>query len=557
MPLRPDLAFEAQLYVLPSDVGRPEWQSFLEQGTAVPLTAVQSAVNGAVLLVRVPRDEGDRWVAFAFGLGQELLERDRLEGGFGLRVCLNLAYPRGEALDAPTLPPRLKTINAKTIEEATDETRRRASRSVPLENFGLDVRRDLMAGVAAYPADSREWGKVVQGATPFRHSRALEFQEIGDHARRLVEVWSRDDFRDRFSFIEHIRPIDDERVNVLESIVLHLLASEDHGGFDLVPPEDLGSENVAGFKLPEEAGTFYNPELNLADYLKYVGNSRLDIERLIDDRIRAVDSRGQVLGRAPVFDFLTGQVVHDGRTYVLAQGLFYEVDEDFLNELTADIQTLPRYAGSLPPWRLGGPEAAYNETAARSRDLLPLDTRTLRPAGRTSGVKVCDLLSRDGALLHVAKKSRSSTLSHLFRQGLVSAELLVRDASFRHQLVELVDDVEQRRAADDEAFATGFKSLFSAAGATPGRHEIVFVIIGDWKGQASPLSLPFFSQVNLRQRAEDLRAIGFRVTCAYIAPMGDRRASDVVIPLTRRTIGPGRQRRSDRDRREPSSGWSR
>ena len=291
-----------------------------------------------MLLVRVTRDEGDRWVAFIFGPGRDLLERDWLERGFGLRVCLNLAYPRGEALEGPTLPPRLKTINANTIEEVSDETRRRASRSVPLENFGIDVRRDLMAGVAAYPVDSREWGKVVQGATPFRHSTALEFDELGDRARRLVEVWSGDDFRDRFSFVEHIRPIDDERVNVLESIVLHLLASDDHGGFDLVPPEDLGSEAVAAFKLPEEAGTSYNPELTLAEYLRYVGNTRLDIERLIDDRIRAVDSRGQVLGTAPVFDFVTGQVVFDGRTYVLSEGLFYEVDEEFLNELTAGMR---------------------------------------------------------------------------------------------------------------------------------------------------------------------------------------------------------------------------
>ena len=62
-------------------------------------------------------------------------------------------------------------------------------------------------------------------------------------------MWSGDDFRDRFSFIEHILPIDDERVNILESIVLNLLASDDHGGFDLVPPEDLGSEGMV-----DEAG---------------------------------------------------------------------------------------------------------------------------------------------------------------------------------------------------------------------------------------------------------------------------------------------------------------
>jgi uncharacterized protein (TIGR04141 family) len=104
-------------------------------------------------------------------------------------------------------------------------------------------------------------------------------------------------------------------------------------------------------------------------------------------------------------------------------------------------------------------------------------------------------------------------------------------------LVDLVDDVEQKRVEDDGEFQTGFKNLFNIAGAVPGHHEIVFVILGDWKGEASPLSLPFFSQVNLRQRTEDLRAMGFRVSCACIPPAEDRRTSVTVTPLARRTIG--------------------
>lgn len=513
--LRSDLPFEARLYVPPSDSGLPDWQSFLEQGAVAPLNLLDSATNSAVLLVKVPREDGDRWVAFTFGLGRFLLKTEWMERRFGLRVALNLAYPRGEVMDG-ALPPRLKTIDARTIDEVTYDTRRRASRSVPLENFGLNIRRDLMGGVEAYPADSKEWGKVVRGAKSFGHAKTLQFEEMGERARRLVEVWSADDFRDRFSFIEYIRPVDDERIERLEAAVVELLATPDRGGFDLVPPEDLGSEAVAGFKLPGDRGTSYRPEITLADYLKHVGGTTLDAARLIDDKIHAVDARGKRLGGAPVFDFLTGQVVQDDATYVLIEGIFYEVHQDFLASLTADIQAIPAYAGALPPWKPGQAEAKYNEGAAVSPDLLLLDTLTLRPAGRSSAVEVCDLLSRTGAFLHVKKKSRSSTLSHLFSQGHVSAELLVRDREFRSQLVDLVDGVEQKRAGVEPGFQVGFKGLFNAAGATPSQHEIVFVVIGDWKGTASPLGLPFFSQVNLRQRHDDLRAMGFDVSCACV-----------------------------------------
>ena len=101
------------------------------------------------------------------------------------------------------------------------------------------------------------------------------------------------------------------------------------------------------------------------------------------------------------------------------------------------------------------------------------------------------------------------------------------------------------------------RETLAAAPVSAHPHIVTLYDAGDWKGQASPLSLPFFSQVNLRQRAGDLRAMGFRVTWACIPPMGDRPASEVVTLLARRTAGPGRQRRSRRPAREPSSHWSR
>src|SRR5216683_178216 len=130
----------------------------------------------------------------------------------------------------------------------------------------------------------------------------------------------------------------------------------------------------------------------------------------------------------------TGQVNLGQATYVLIEGVFYEVHADFLEGLAADIDALPSYAAQMPLWRVGQSEPKYNHEAATAPDLLLLDTLTVRPAGRSSDIEVCDLLSRNGAFLHVKKKSRSSTLSHLFSQGHVSAELLIREAGFRSKL---------------------------------------------------------------------------------------------------------------------------
>jgi Family of unknown function (DUF6119) len=50
--------------------------------------------------------------------------------------------------------------------------------------------------------------------------------------------------------------------------------------------------------------------------------------------------------------------------------------------------------------------------------------------GGRSSIEICDLLSSEKAFVHVKAKTKSSTLSHLFAQGLNSAQAF-RDRGFR------------------------------------------------------------------------------------------------------------------------------
>ncbi|TAM66290.1 MAG: hypothetical protein EPN48_17930 [Microbacteriaceae bacterium] len=55
-------------------------------------------------------------------------------------------------------------------------------------------------------------------------------------------------------------------------------------------------------------------------------------------------------------------------------------------------------------------------------------------------MEFCDVLSSGGDLVHVKRKSRSSTLSHLFAQGSVSATTLLSDGHCRTQIRQLIED---------------------------------------------------------------------------------------------------------------------
>jgi uncharacterized protein (TIGR04141 family) len=58
--------------------------------------------------------------------------------------------------------------------------------------------------------------------------------------------------------------------------------------------------------------------------------------------------------------------------------------------------------------------------------------------GGPDKMEICDILTRDRGLIHVKQRGASSTLSHLFAQGLSSAERLLTDGEFRRQAHDLV-----------------------------------------------------------------------------------------------------------------------
>src|SRR6266571_6040072 len=131
---------------------------------------------------------------------------------------------------------------------------------------------------------------------------------------------------------------------------------------------------------------------------------------------------------------------------------------------------------------------------------LLLDRRLVPPAFGGDRIEVCDLLSKQGHFIHVKKRTRSSTLSHLFAQGTVSAEAFLGDSGFRDGLRQVVNKLKP-----------SFASLVPRERPDPSRYEVAYVIITK-KPENVPKSLPFFSQLHLMQAAHRLRVMGYRVS---------------------------------------------
>ena len=508
--------FEAMLYVSTRSPASPKWTTFLREGfadLAIPLVAGVSAL----LLVRVRLRRGGSWEYFAltFGPGGRfLLKEGTYERGYGLRTALNLVYPREQSQEGPDLA-RLISLDAKRRSPDSLRSRRQTGRSAAFEAFDLDRLRDIVSAATGRPTDVGNWGTRISGGDALNLQLELGFEQLGRMCKRIAVAHDRTDYQERFAWLDDMQPVVEPGVrDSLESRIVEALREQrtDEFGLGLGPPEIIDWTRVVSFRFDfDRRQDVRHRELRLRDYLAGLRQrdklEELDAAFLRNHHVAAIDSDGTEIHRWSIWRCLLGELHLDDVTYVLDEGDLFAIAKDYLEALDAYIRNLPETKISLPSSPHGMHERTYNEYAVdKASDLLLLDRRTIVAATHTTPVEICDILSRERQLIHVKRKLGSRDLSHLFAQGVVSAELLQMDPDARNAAQTVIS-----RLPGGGAF-----TFFEPAGIVTGDFEITYAIIAAWRSRDLAEALPFFSKINLRRAVSDLVGRGFSVTCARI-----------------------------------------
>jgi uncharacterized protein (TIGR04141 family) len=507
--------FSAKAFVLRPQPHRLPWGPFLQSGFP-ELTVGSSASVSAVLVIRVgsPAEAAAQWFAFTFGpTGRFLLRRDCFARGYGLRTALNLIYPRSSSGG-----PRLRAVQSKRRSEQVVRASAQSSSQADFEMFDINQLRDVLGKAVGVP-EAPEWGKRISGSDSLTFDVDVSFDRLGDLCRRIDAAHAQRDYVDRFAWIDNIQTVTDPHVvDLLTANVLQDLRTRNFDRIDLAPPEIIDWDRVASFRYHFDrrrarGGAVLHPDLRIRDYVAGLARlhdmDTLDVDFLRGAYIFAVDGDERDQAKWSVWRCLVAQLEVEGRTYLLDEGEFVEVSSDYLAELNRAISAIPMPSRALPATTVGTVEDAYNRAAADgSPDLLRLDRQTVRIEGRTTPIEICDLLSRSRELIHVKRHLGSSDLSHLFAQGLVSAELLQSSVEFRR--------AAQQRISEAAAGRAGFDFVTEDSIVTSG-FEVVYAIAARWDGRSMAEALPFFSKINLREVSGNLTARGFKVSLCRVA----------------------------------------
>lgn len=450
---------------------------------------VRNRSAAAVWLVPV---EG-RLFACVFGYGWTLLNPGSFEEDFGLKVTLNCVDPN-----------RLHSIDRTTLDTISRHSQIQASHLAPIGEFGLDVEQDILQAVAGEPT-SISLGKKLAGKDSLHASVHLSFTDIPSLLGRYLGLYRSTQYKEFFSFVDHIRLIRDPvKLDQLNRWLVEKIRTERPDRLWLSIPEPIRWERIDHFsyKPSRVKGQYSDLHFDqLGVEIRELPN--VDLDRLKSIRVLGISSESEL----PAYDWqlfkcINYEVSEGNRSHVLNNGKWYEVASDFVSAVAETCRGVASSDARLPRYEDKN-EETYNRRVASSDPLrlVCLDRGSVVYPMSPSRIEFCDIYTDEREMIFVKRYGDSSVLSHLFAQGVVSAETFRREKGFR----ELVNRSLPATHALGEALAN----------MRPHEFTVTFAVVSD---SMRPLheSLPFFSKVNLRNAVKLLESNGYNVRLAKI-----------------------------------------
>ena len=315
-----------------------------------------------------------------------------------------------------------------------------------------------------------------------------------------LKTWAdKTDYRTKFPWIDKVREVQDNSVVArLDADLIAHLRSENVGKIWLAPPEILNWITAPHFRYRGFGHRERYDDIYMDNFLQICGGiATITLDQLKKWHVEQMDAEGHVQRDWSLYRCFYAEASADGNTYVLNSGRWFRVDTDFVRIVNDEVD--PYLRGdfaliSLPDYN-HATEGDYNAAVAGAdQRFAHMDRKNIWYGGKQSQIEVCDMFSEKKELVHVKRYSGSATLSHLFAQGIVSAQAMVTDPAFRKEF--------------NKRLPKSHKLPDSQARIDTREWAVVDAIASKHRGR---LDLPFFSRVTLRNAMRSIGAMGYRI----------------------------------------------
>lgn len=475
---------DGALYVQMRRGKPPAWSSLFRE--VIDLSRLPNIPGvSAVLTLKVD----DRWFAVLFGQSGRFLLKDNIcEERFGLICTLNAIEPD-----------TLRSIDAQSLDALQSHFRIQVGQGAPANQFGLDIERDILKAVVGAPKD-KSIGSRMAGTDTLFVAVSLDLSDLPGLIRRYKASFDSPLRGSEYEWINNLSQVKNRStIDRLDGALVEKIRLGKLENIWLAIPQIIDWKGIAGFSFSRSRRARHS-DVTIEKFLATVEDkTAIDLALLHDRKVLCLDREHQpIYQKWSVYRCTYAEIDEDQRKYVLNDGVWYSLDTDFVSRTNAEFSRIDRSGLVLPLYEAEN-EAEYNQSVAESDpdSYVLLDAaQKITHGGGQGQVEVCDLLHKDGILIHVKRYGKSSVLSHLFSQGSVSGTLIKTDSAFREKVLAKLKPPFNALIHRDQA---------------PTEHSLTisYAIISSEPGV--DLTLPFFSRVNLNNTVKLLKGFGYKV----------------------------------------------
>ncbi len=481
------------LYMALAADREPSWAAMFKP-YVLKFPTLKNRSHSAVLLVK----NSGRWFAVTFGYGWTLLSEDVAEEKFGLRVTLNSI---AEAA--------IRSVNVTSMEAIANHKQTQSVQHGPIRQFGIDYEQEVVRAISGQPADPK-LGVFMVGKGPLAIRARTELSSLPLLLGLYLQQFESEAYKEKFDGIDQISEVlDPQKIESLDAELIAKLNDRETKGMWLGPPEVINWKEIEGFAF-DQPPTTLSADPSIDDLLQELeaDSSKTSVAFLKRRHLYGFDGNGDCVKKWSLYKSLHCEISDDVNTSILSNGTWFEVERNFVQKVNKAVDKL-LVKKPLPSAKHKEVEGKYNKRIEKELGYQCADARSIVYGGGRSRLEFCDLYSPSREMIHVKRGTSSSTLSHLFQQGLLSATSMQEDESFRSKVRGLLP------TQFDDAFVQAIDTT---------EFEVVYAIIARHTS-TTKLSrlLPFFSRVVLKNAARQLKNSNYRVSVCLI---------DIVKPAT-------------------------
>jgi uncharacterized protein (TIGR04141 family) len=459
------------------------------------LGELQSISSSAVLLVKYQQ----RTFAVTFGQGYHAIDPQYIERGFGLRVTANVIAAN-----------KITSADTRGMSGSGKNQRTMLSTASELYALGIEPTEEWVRQLSG-KASEQNFATSAAGADSLRLT--IKDFSLTKLPSKLSSIWRKyeaSDYKKDFGFLDNFIRVDrsDPVIADLNETVERMVLDRD-SSLSFAAPDPFEQLQVDSYQLKyRKTRTVDNLSLDeMYDAIHDLASPSRGVLRRV--KVYAYGEDGNLVDKCyDLFDYIQAEILRGDGRFVLTAGAWFRVSDDYVQEIHKYVAQIEDITDQLilPVWDTAKLQAddtdktlegSYNIDVARRADIALLDKRNLAIGGRNQKIEICDLLTSDKKLICVKRATKSSTLSHLFAQGGVSASLM-HEPSYGKRLMDALRTV-------DSTATYGISSDWT----------FVYAIATNKVGKLAE-SLFFFSQTNLVTHARDIRSRGFRVALCRI-----------------------------------------